>query len=485
MLLLAVLHAWSADIPVERPCATPWTWSEISPILPELPPPPDGPGLRDAYGVPNLAQSQHFALRWGNQSFVDDLQIDVVLDALEDSWAVEIEEMGHSTPFGTGQYLFNVYIGDTGNGAPPGYGAGGYYMADEEGWPMIVIARDSLEDPEWTRITASHEFYHAVQGATERYNYDTEGPSAWFWEATATWASQVVYPDNGYHAVFLFGYAFLPNRRVNFFDYPDSGALQEYFQYGAFLFAVSVSETTGGWQVVRNTWEDEGTLADPLEVMRSHLTDAGFDLDEVWMEHAARNATMDYKNGELYRQVLLDNSWRDESSRRVVGEISGSRGTEGLVAPRSGLAPERYGSNRWTLSPVLEGEYHIRVAGEPTGTYGSEAKFAAKLVIENWGQEPEYVDVPFNGVEGELRYAASGAEDRVHIVVGAWTPLLNGAWNLETFPYKLEVEKVVVAVPEPEPVEEKRGCGCASTSSGASWLPLIALSLLGRLRRRA
>ena len=32
------------------------------------------------------------------------------------------------------------FIGDSGNGAPDGYGAGGYYTVDPEGWPMIVVS---------------------------------------------------------------------------------------------------------------------------------------------------------------------------------------------------------------------------------------------------------------------------------------------------------------------------------------------------------
>jgi hypothetical protein len=461
-------------------------WSPVDPILPALPPPPGAGALRDAYNVPNVVTSENFALRWGNTTYVDPAQVDVTLDALEDAWRVQIDEMQHSRPYGTEQYLFNVYIGDTGNGAPPGYGAAGYYTTDRDGWPMIVIARDSLEDSDWTRITASHEFYHAVQGATERYNYDPNGPSAWFWEATATWASQVVYPENGFHAVFLYGYAFLPHRRVNFFDYPDTGVLQEYFQYGAFLFAVSVSETTGSPQAIRDVWEDPGTNPDPLEVLRAGLLAEGFDLNEVWTEHVARNALMDYPNQDTYRAVLGSASGWPESENVVVGALSGATGSDGWRSPPAGLRPERYGSNRWTISPVNPGEYRIRVQGEPTGTYSSPSSFSATLIVEDWGEDPQYIPIPFDGVSGELRFEATGAEDRLHLVVGAWTPALNGAWNVEVFPYQVAVDKVE-SEPEPVPApEERRACGCeaGSQASAVPWA-LWAVVLMARRRGRA
>ena len=47
----------------------------------------------------------------------------------------------------------NVYIGDTGGDIPSSYGAGGYYTIDGEGYPMMVIAKDILNDYEYLQIS--------------------------------------------------------------------------------------------------------------------------------------------------------------------------------------------------------------------------------------------------------------------------------------------------------------------------------------------
>ena len=112
------------------PCATPQTWADVVDPAPALPPPPDGLGERDAFGVPNVQTSAHFALRWGNADPPDQASRDRLLDAFELGWDVQLEQMGHTRPYGTGEYYFNVYVGDSGSGAPPGAGAGGYYTTD-------------------------------------------------------------------------------------------------------------------------------------------------------------------------------------------------------------------------------------------------------------------------------------------------------------------------------------------------------------------
>ena len=45
------------------------------------------------------------------------MKIANLADALEESWTSYIDELGHPQPVGTETYLFNIFIGDSGNGA--------------------------------------------------------------------------------------------------------------------------------------------------------------------------------------------------------------------------------------------------------------------------------------------------------------------------------------------------------------------------------
>jgi len=486
--MIAVLLSALAWAVPDVPCGTPHFWSPITAELPAgLAPPPNGsdepdePEHRDAFGVPNVELSEHFALRWGNGGWVEPAARARLLDALELSWAVQIEDLGHSRPFGTPQTRFNVYIGDTGDNAPPGYGTGGYYSADPEGWPMIVISLSTLGSPEFADITAAHEFYHAVQGATGRFDYNISGPAAWFWEATAVWASAVVFPDEPLYASFLFGYAVFPHRPVNFFRYPSSGAIEEFYQYGAFIWPLFVADRVGSPQVIVEAWEAAHGLRDPLEALRLAVETRGLDLDDLWVQHIAHNVNWDYPDGDLYRRHVASFSYLAEY--RNIEAVSLPR--EGFTSVRSGpadLRPQRYGSNRLTLIGPRPGSYTLTIHGDPEGSSGSPARFGAVVVLDRPSEPSRYERIAFDGVRGEITLDDLDRYSRMSVVIGAWTPELGRFWQTETFGYRYGLD--FEPAPEPEVESQGRSCGCATASSPVPPAALLLLALPWVRRRR-
>ena len=113
--------------------------------------------------------------------------------------------MNFPAPYGTDSHLFNIYLGDSGSGAPSAYGNSGYYSVDNDGWPMIVLNQMILDSSADQHGVLPHEFFHAVQHACETYDYLGDG--AWYWEATAMWIESQIYPNLAEYAVFLFGFA--------------------------------------------------------------------------------------------------------------------------------------------------------------------------------------------------------------------------------------------------------------------------------------
>jgi len=469
------------------PCATPDLWRPVDPVVD--PPPVLGVDLqlRDAYSVPNVATSEHFAVRWGNERFVDPADVEELLEFFETAWDVELGQMGHTPPYRTDEFYFNVYVGDTGSGAPPGHGAGGYYTADVDGWPMIVIPADSMERPEGAASTVAHEFYHAVQAAEQRYTYSQSEPGAWYWEATATWAAQVVYPDDQSHARFLFGYALFPHYRLDFFDYPDQGVVQEYYQYGAFLFPLHVQQRTGSWQVVRDSWVRDLGTDDPVEALRVLLAEQDVDFDELWLDHIARNATWDYPNKRAYTQILEQAGFLAEARFLVAGDIR-NRGTLDWEEPDAEALPQRYGANTWTMSLPRDGEYTFVIEADELGSEGNPARLGATLVLEPFEGEPEYRRFEVEGQTASLFADDIDDYQRAYVVVGTWTPESVSPFSRETFGYRLRVDYDDL---EPDPADEAPedqeagvGCGCASGAAGAPWLGLALLGVLGLRRRR-
>lgn len=491
-LLSAALASTPPGLPTMRPpCGTPGIVPTLGPA-PRLPVGPPIPAAqktaREPNGTtyPNELASENFVAKWGTRGGISEADAQDLLDAFEHAWATEIEAEGFPAPGGTDRYLFNVYIGDTGDGAPDGYGTSGYFNRDREGYPMIVVSAATLGDLAWAQGTAAHEFFHAVQDVTGRYDYT--GDSAWYWEATAMWIEGEVLPDHDEYVAFLYGYALLPHLPVYFFDYPDSGALEEYHQYGAMIFPRYVSEIAADSELIRDSWVEPGADT-PHDTIAELLAERGVAIEDAFGDFAARNVTWDYADGAVYDQWVdwYADYYRSEDAR-VVDELDAD-GTDGLVEAPDDTLPGRYGYNVVTLARPDEGDYRVRFEGAAEGSDGSAADWRV-TVVQDLPGGPLYTPVALNAATGEI--LLEDVEDApIHLVVAA---VPERARTDETFAWSYSVAWEAPAgdddtgLPE-EPArpglddDESAGCGCAS--GGSAWMAgaLVAAGLVARRRR--
>jgi len=394
-----------------------------------VPPPLPEKALHDTYHAPYSLESDNFVIFWGSRAgdVTDDAQS--LLDSFETAWTLYSETMGMPFPTTTDAYKFSVYIGDSGSGLPSAYGAGGYSTYDRDGYPIIVIAMDYLSDHAWTSTSSVHELFHAFQGATGAFvNYTDGDPGAWYWEATATWAEGQVYPDNDYNGCFLFGFAYLPYLEVNYFNYPDRGTLDEYHQYGAFIFPQYVSEHHD-WHVVVDVWLEGGATGDPLATMDDLLADRGTDVPTTWKDFVAHNVTWDYRDGDLYKYYLYAYSSYYED-KQIAARYTGN-GPTSLADPSWDL-PHRLGANVIALQTPDDGYLHVEFEGDSTGTSGHSAQWLATVVAVK-GAVPTYVDVPIDTTTGSLVLPDAGSWDALYLVVGPTSDTIK--WN-EDFGYR-------------------------------------------------
>lgn len=437
-------------------------------------------GVRDSYALPNQSFSEHFVLLWGDDRDVSGGQVDMLLGAFEDAWDNHIEGWGMPAPDGTDAYYFNVYVGDSGSGAPEISGAAGYFTTDDDDNPMIVMDPSLLGYREYASTTAVHEFFHACQWATDHYvTYD----SMWFWEATATWAEPVVYPSYDDYAGPLAGFAFLPHLSLTFFDYPDRGLLQEMHHYGAFIWPRYVSEFVADDELTIEVWTGGTAGADPLYHYEQLIQQAaGLDLMRVWGDFLAHNAVWDYQDRQLYLSVLdqYDNWYTDES---LAGTCSGA-GMESWSSARENL-PQNLGANYVVISEPLEGVLRFELEGQARGSSDSLAEWEVRVVPVVDGSW-EYVDVPVEGGVASWSSDGSVQYDAVYVAIGAWAAT---TYDDETFDYsyRLWVEGAFgdTGAIEDTGSEKPGGCGCAGPAAGAglAWLGLLGLGAAARRRR--
>lgn len=447
----------------------------------------DGKYLRDAYGgQTEVATSKNFALKWGDQIPVSDAIAGLMLDQFEHSWQVEMDDLDHPPPSGTDQALFNVYIGDSGSGAPPSYGVN-YFSHDDDGWPMIVIHPDNLDTPEQAGPTVAHELYHAVQSATGNYIYwDLQDPRAWYWEASASWVMGEVWPEDAGQAGLLYGFAFLPHRSVHHFEYATAdGGIEQLHQYGAFIFLRYLTEKIADPSLVRDSWVLANQYDLPLEMLDELLADIDDDLgiDAVYPDFAARAATWDYERGEMY-EMWLDwvADYYPDDDHRIADNVYGD-GTEGWEEIQGALEPEELAYNIIEFRSPDEGEYEVGLEGDPDAPWGlvvvietDDGVTYQPIEIED-GLGDDVVDVPDDA--------------SMYLAVSVLT---TGGPVGQSFEYSYRIEQVEEELENPEPEGPDgpigstglsgSGDGCSCDQAHAAPVGLLVLLLAPALARR-
>jgi MYXO-CTERM domain-containing protein len=437
--------------------------------------------LRDPYDLPNQAFSEHFVLLWGDDTSVSESRASSILSAFETGYDNHVEAWGMPVPDGMDEFYFNVYVGDSGDGAPGISGAAGYFTTDGDDYPMIVLSPDILNNSQYRSTTAVHEFFHATQWATGNY---VTWDSMWFWEATASWCEGAVFPTYDDYAWPLPGFAFLPHLSLKHFDYPDRGTLEEMHHYGAFIWPRYITEYIDDDELTIEVWKMGSAGADPLYYYADSIYRAsGLELEDAWGDFLGRNAVWDYQDRDLYLSILdmYDNYYDDES---ISASYSGG-GLETWAGGRENL-PHNFGSNTILLNQPQAGVVRFEFEGERYGSMDSVSEWEIRVVLVQ-GESFEYVEVPLQGDSAAWASDGSVQYDQVFAVIGAWA----ATWyEGETFDYQYRIwvegafgDTGLGDTGEDEP----GGCGCSSGrgagAAGLAWLGLLGLGAALRRRR--
>lgn len=281
-------------------------------------------GERDSFGTENSAESEHLILRWDGP--LEPSAAEVMLASGEESWQSLVVELGMPAPYGSEAFKLNIYLGDSGSNAPRALGEA-YATVDGEGYPMVVLSPEAVADWERGQVVLAHEFFHTLQdNSAAPFEYSESSPGAWLFEATAVWSEAQVYPENPDTARWLYGWSLRPGDAVDAFAFPSSGSLEEYRQYGAFVWVRYLSNQEGE-ALIPALWGQDS------EQPRVAL-DARLDLEAAWHAFALAGASWDFAEGARYAQVHEEAAerWPDWDER--VTELGGGAWQE-LEGPES------------------------------------------------------------------------------------------------------------------------------------------------------
>lgn len=172
-------------------------------------------------------------------------QAQLTATTMEAVYAKEVASMGFNPPLLDSDGLYDVFLDQIGNDGYYGFcqpdtatytstswcGLDNDFSANEFGAPPI----NSL------RVTAAHEFFHAIQFA-----YDV-GEDAWFMEGTAAWMEDQVYPGINDYLQYLYSSQLRYWRQAANY----SGGLSV---YGSVIFWKFLSERYKDPNIIRQVW---------------------------------------------------------------------------------------------------------------------------------------------------------------------------------------------------------------------------------------
>lgn len=196
--------------------------------------------VREKHILPNWVVTQNFSIEWGNDinstdngivsdkivncstgipcTGIPDI-IDRWADYFEDVWTKEIGMLGYLQPTGTQGYLYDVYIANTGDnikgndddmtptldykyvGLTVTYCDYDICKDDVSTSYSYIGVNNNIRDTDTMKITAAHEFFHAIQFSYPTIDYWFYPGKGWWLEATATWMEEMVYDEvNSYYS---------------------------------------------------------------------------------------------------------------------------------------------------------------------------------------------------------------------------------------------------------------------------------------------
>ena len=251
------------------------------------------------------------------------------LDLMNRVWRTEVGAMGYRRPLsdGTrgGSSKFDVYLKELGGQGLYGYCAperqaannqflaSGYCVLDND----FARAQYGAAPMASARVTAAHEFFHAIQFA---YDYAEDH---WMMEATSTWMEERFADNVNDNRQYLrYGQVSRPGQPL------DTYSTSAFNQYGNWPFFEYLSQRFGNG-IVRQAWEKAGAYAGAPDKYSTRAVKAvlaphgGF--GNVFRAYAAGNTVpgRTYSEGGSWPRAQITRTWRLSRASRTAARTQG------------------------------------------------------------------------------------------------------------------------------------------------------------------
>ncbi len=337
-------------LPAHRNELSPEAQKELSALMPDR---PTYSTTKKIYDTPGGHFRIHYVTSTVDsvyKSSVDTSPVDGYPDyvnfvgaVMDSMWRKEVDTLGYLSPPNDGWYTDNggnpkydiylewldtLYLGYTQpeHYFPPDYIGATSYIVLRSDYSLYAGFRPDYND--YLRVTAAHEFFHAIQFAYDvnEYEYvpsDPVTPIRPYWmELTATWMEDVVYDNiNDYISYLRFFYNYpwfsLKTFSDTLINNTPADTARYFHAYASCVWAFYLSEKFGA-DVIKNIWilcadvQGDNVLSatDDILLTKGSSFDQGFREFSVWnyfTNYRADTANY-YSEGNLYPVIKVDPS---------------------------------------------------------------------------------------------------------------------------------------------------------------------------------
>ncbi|RMF92116.1 MAG: hypothetical protein D6734_12990, partial [Candidatus Schekmanbacteria bacterium] len=372
--------------------------------------------VNNEFGLSNTYVSDNFVIIWGDETYSptfgtgippddDDGSgypdfVEKLSSYFENAWTKEIDEMGLKKPKKSSDKLIDIYIANTAGDIKPGkltldssfFAYTNTYTSNNMPYIVVnnVMPTTENDDPAGAetgsqKVTAAHEFSHAIQFAYDR------NESVWWQEASAVWMEDQVYDEvNDYIYTYMMTDTSSIDQYSPWTSVPEIHLtkVNGFHEYGTVIFAKYLSQNYTGSDMFKDVW----TLCkkkSAIKAINSYLKNNGSSLKNGFIDFAVKNLDL----GKNYEE---GSRWQNVSKIKTISFSAPGTIKKSIKSTSSFPHPPAYlGSNYIEIDTSVTGTLKITFNGEKKYK-GKKVKWKVKAVKQNIADNLEVSNVSLN-----------------------------------------------------------------------------------------
>lgn len=399
---------------------------------------------------------------WWDKDFNYGSQVDVLLDSMISYRATCLDSMAMMDPPNPlDGYYYNVYIHTPGNSNgyfyPNNWGNG--QGTDSNGYPFLTLPSGVLTD--W--VNNAHETFHIFQYNANAPGFAYSGDSQWYIEASANWfaAKQNISENRAFvEAESLVRMPHVP-LWLSYDNFPASypSNWQRYVhQYALALLLYYFTDVAGVPEDIITSGMFSGTTEMPQEYMfnlvgasqyRQYFADWAAHMTNDFDFISATQAATNLNEWNTYADPLDDNEYI---------AVYNNEGTGDWVSPEDDKITNAWSFNTVKLNNSNTNTYTFEINGDPAGSYGDEAFFQGRVVVQNSNSGTGFYDlIMSNNLQGSLSLDLNPEDTTVYfIIVSMPEVFVDNNPFFQRFPYAMKISVAdPTGIPEMENASSK------------------------------